>query len=71
MNKPILLGCILSAALLAALTSSNAASPYAGQESRDIKALSADDVQSYLSGKGMGFAFLDFEILPYHFFASL
>lgn len=33
-----------------------AASPYAGQESREIKALSPDDVSALLSGKGMGFA---------------
>jgi Spy/CpxP family protein refolding chaperone len=33
-----------------------AASPYAGQESRQIKALSAEDVSALLSGKGMGFA---------------
>jgi Spy/CpxP family protein refolding chaperone len=32
------------------------ASPYAGQEGRAIKALSADEVQAYLSGDGMGFA---------------
>lgn len=32
------------------------ASPYAGQEARDIKALSPDDVDAYLSGKGMGLA---------------
>lgn len=31
-------------------------SPYAGQEKRDIKALSADDVKNYLEGNGMGFA---------------
>jgi hypothetical protein len=31
-------------------------SAYAGQEGRDIKAMSAEDVQSYLSGKGMGLA---------------
>ena len=30
--------------------------PYAGQESRDIKALSAEEVESYLSGSGMGLA---------------
>jgi hypothetical protein len=29
---------------------------YAGQESRDIKALSADEIDGYLAGKGMGFA---------------
>ena len=33
-----------------------AASPYAGQEERDIKALSAQEVDDYLTGKGMGFA---------------
>lgn len=32
------------------------ATPYAGQESREIKSLSADDVQAYLAGKGMGLA---------------
>ena len=33
-----------------------AASPYAGQEARDIKALSPEEVADYLSGKGMGLA---------------
>jgi len=42
----------LSALALTAL----AASPYAGQESRDIKALSPEEVGSLLSGEGMGFA---------------
>lgn len=32
------------------------ASPYAGQETRDIKALSAEEVGAYLSGKGLGLA---------------
>jgi Spy/CpxP family protein refolding chaperone len=31
-------------------------SPYAGQETRPIKALSEDEIQAYLSGSGMGFA---------------
>ena len=31
-------------------------SGYAGQESREIKALSPEEVDAYLSGKGMGFA---------------
>lgn len=31
-------------------------SPYVGQEARDIKALSAEEVNAYLSGKGMGLA---------------
>lgn len=30
--------------------------PYAGQQQREIKALSADEIQSYLDGKGLGFA---------------
>jgi Spy/CpxP family protein refolding chaperone len=33
-----------------------AASPYAGEEGRDIKALSAEDIDAYLTGQGMGFA---------------
>lgn len=32
------------------------ASPYAGQEVRDIKSLSSEDVEAYLSGRGMGLA---------------
>jgi Spy/CpxP family protein refolding chaperone len=31
-------------------------SPYTGQEQREIKALSAEEIQGYLSGSGMGFA---------------
>jgi len=31
-------------------------SPYAGQEARSIKALSPEDTEAYLSGKGMGLA---------------
>jgi Spy/CpxP family protein refolding chaperone len=30
--------------------------PYSGQEARDIKALSAEEVKQYLSGAGMGYA---------------
>jgi Spy/CpxP family protein refolding chaperone len=33
-----------------------AASPYAGEEDREIKALSSQDVAGYLAGQGMGFA---------------
>jgi Spy/CpxP family protein refolding chaperone len=32
------------------------ASPYAGQEQQEIKALSAEEVQGYLAGDGMAFA---------------
>ena len=34
----------------------NAASPYAGEQSRDIKALSPDDIAGLQAGKGMGHA---------------
>lgn len=30
--------------------------PYAGQEQREIKALSPEEIKDYLAGKGMGFA---------------
>ena len=33
-----------------------AASPYAGEQSRNIKSLSKEDVADYIDGKGMGFA---------------
>jgi len=39
-----------------ALTNDTGASPYAGLENREIKALSTDEIASYLQGKGMGFA---------------
>ncbi len=38
------------------LASASPANPYAGQQSREIKAMSAEEMQSYLSGKGMGLA---------------
>ena len=39
-----------------ALDAATGPSPYTGQESRDIKALSSDDIESLLAGKGMGYA---------------
>lgn len=36
--------------------STNPESPYKGQQLRNIKALSQNDIDGYLSGKGMGFA---------------
>lgn len=36
--------------------SAGQATPYAGQEQRTIKAISADEVRGYLDGKGLGFA---------------
>jgi Spy/CpxP family protein refolding chaperone len=56
MSKSAVLTSIVAAALFATLANSNTVAPYTGQESREIKALSTEDVQSYLSGKGMGFA---------------
>ena len=44
----LLLPCLATAAL--------AASPYTGQETREIKALSDSDVAGLLSGEGMGYA---------------
>src|ERR1051325_5074999 len=32
------------------------AQPYAGQQEREIKALSADEITGYLAGAGMGYA---------------
>jgi hypothetical protein len=53
---------LIGAALLATLAACaqtgahHGGGTYAGQQSRDIKALSEDEVQAYLSGAGMGFA---------------
>lgn len=51
-------GLFIAFCLSAATYNACAASPssYAGEEAREIKAMSAEDVQSYLSGKGMGLA---------------
>jgi Spy/CpxP family protein refolding chaperone len=50
----------LSTTMLAALIASGhaqtAQSPYAGQEKRPIKSLSAEEIQAYESGQGMGLA---------------
>lgn len=43
-------------ALLAGSASSNAQSPYVGQELREIKALSPQEIADYRAGKGMGLA---------------
>ena len=46
----------IALALTCSVAAGHAASPYAGQGSRDIKALSPDEVSGLISGKGMGFA---------------
>lgn len=45
-----------SLVLTSSASTAFAAPPYAGEEFRDIKALSSEEVSAYLSGKGMGFA---------------
>ena len=42
--------------LAASIASAAPPSPYAGEQQRDIKALSSREVQDYLQGRGMGFA---------------
>ena len=49
-------GWMFGVSLLACACAGSPSSPYAGQQSRDVKALSADEVESLLAGKGMGFA---------------
>ena len=44
------------AVLLVSTAVSYSQTPYAGQEKRQIKALSAEEVEAYLSGEGMGLA---------------
>ena len=47
----------LSTVLAASLATAGAVnSPYAGQHTRQVKALSSTDIESLLAGKGMGFA---------------
>ena len=56
MNR--LMACVLALAAFApTVSAAQPPSPYVGQEeARDIKALSLEDVDGYLSGKGMGLA---------------
>ena len=57
MDKSVLFtACIATSALLFNFANANSVSPYVEQESREIKSLSTEDVQGYMSGKGMGFA---------------
>jgi len=42
--------------LAASIAMADQLSPYVGQQQREIKALSPQEVQQYLEGKGMGFA---------------
>ena len=55
MNKIALIIFLLVTATLT-VAAQEGHSPYAGQEARAIKALSAEEIQQYLTGQGMGFA---------------
>ena len=46
----------LAVMLLTVTVTVSAESPYSGQQTRTIKALSEQDVEGYLNGQGMGFA---------------
>jgi Spy/CpxP family protein refolding chaperone len=52
--KNLVLGVIVS--LVAVAAAANMESPYVGQETRDIKALSPQDIDDYLHGRGLGYA---------------
>ena len=54
MSKFANIGYVLLVA--ASIAVADQPSPYAGQHHRDIKALSPQEVQNYLQGKGMGYA---------------
>lgn len=56
MKSATLILSIAFAASATALAAPPAPSPYAGQEMREVKALSADEVRDLLAGKGMGLA---------------
>ncbi len=49
-------GCQSSPEQHTSVTADSLATPYAGQEARATKALSAEDVEGYLTGQGMGLA---------------
>ena len=51
-----MLKALIAVALLSSFPALAQHSHYAGQEARDIKSLSEDEVQQYLSGAGMGYA---------------
>ena len=55
---PTRLSMLIVLLLVAGCSSSSedATSPYAGEQGRTIKALSAQDIEGYLSGQGMGLA---------------
>jgi Spy/CpxP family protein refolding chaperone len=56
MKLAVLFGVISSLCLYGAASQAAPASAYAGQEAREIKALSAEEVDDLMAGKGMGLA---------------
>lgn len=56
MKRKILMTSAFALSLWWAGALASEASPYAGQEAREIKALSASEITGLLSGKGMGYA---------------
>jgi Spy/CpxP family protein refolding chaperone len=52
--KRLAFGMVVSALAFAAFANTN--SPYVGQEPRQIKALSEQEVEDYLNGEGLGYA---------------
>jgi Spy/CpxP family protein refolding chaperone len=54
--RPFLAAIAMALACSSQAATSAAPSSYIGQETREIKALSPEEVQGYLSGKGMGMA---------------
>ncbi|MDQ5848442.1 MAG: Spy/CpxP family protein refolding chaperone [Pseudomonadota bacterium] len=54
--KPIPVAAVFLAALTLAAGAHAQHKPYAGEQQRDIKALSADEIKQYLEGAGMGYA---------------
>lgn len=56
MVKTIALGVVLATALTSAVAADTELSPYAGQETRQIKSLSAQDIDDLRNGRGWGLA---------------
>lgn len=56
MNHTLKWGVALAALIAAASVLAQGASPYSGQETRDVKALSENQIAGLLAGKGMGYA---------------
>ena len=56
MQHRCIAGFVALATLSCAVSAAQPASPYVGQDTREIKALSAEEISTYLEGKGGGLA---------------